>query len=173
MPEAHELIPIGKVLGPHGIRGQLRVLPYSGDSASITSLRTVLLRTPGGSYDSYEIAHTVVHKKHVLVTLKGFDNINQVLSLAGREVFIRRDQFPQLPAGEYYWCDLIGLVVKTEAGETLGELVDIFETGSNDVYVVKAGAREILIPATEEVVLDVDLDAGRMIVRPPGGLLDL
>jgi len=173
MPEAHELIPIGKVLGPHGIRGQLRIIPYSGDSASITSLRTVLLRAPGGPYDSYEIAHAVVHKKHVLISLKGFDNINQVLSLAGREVFVRRDQFPQLPAGEYYWCDLIGLAVQTEDGEALGELVDIFETGSNDVYVVKAGSREILIPAIEEVVLDVNLVAGRMVVRPPEGLLDL
>jgi len=173
MPEAHELIPIGKVLGPHGIKGQLRIIPYSGDSASITSLRTVLLRAPGGAYDSYELVRAVEHKKQVLVTLKGFDNINQVLSLVGREVFIRRDQFPRLPEGEYYWCDLIGLVVQTEGGETLGELVDIFETGSNDVYVVMAGVRELLIPATEEVVLKVDLDAGRMIVRPPDGLLDL
>jgi len=96
-----------------------------------------------------------------------------VLSLTGREVYIRRDQFPELSDGEYYWCDLIGLVVQSEDGETLGELVDIFETGSNDVYVVAAGEREILIPATEEVVLDVDLDAGRMVVRPPDGLLDL
>ncbi|MDD2337286.1 MAG: ribosome maturation factor RimM, partial [Geobacteraceae bacterium] len=120
MPEVHELIPIGKVMGPHGIRGQLSIIPYSGDSASITSLRTVLLRAPGGPYDSYELVRAVEHKKQVLVTLKGFDNINQVLSLVGREVFIRRDQFPQLPEGEYYWCDLIGLVVQTEGGETLG-----------------------------------------------------
>jgi 16S rRNA processing protein RimM len=173
MPETHELIPIGKVLGTHGIRGQVRIIPYSGDSASITSLRTVLLRAPGGSYDSYELLRAIEHKKQVLVTLKGYDNINQVLSLVGREVFIRRDQFPRLPEGEYYWCDLIGLVVQTDAGEILGELVDIFETGSNDVYVVTSGAREILIPATEEVVLTVDLDAGRMIVHPPDGLLDL
>ncbi|MDD2338435.1 MAG: ribosome maturation factor RimM, partial [Geobacteraceae bacterium] len=80
---------------------------------------------------------------------------------------------PPLPEGEYSWCDLIGLVLQKEGGETLGELVDIFETGSNDVYVVTAGTREILIPATEEVVLNVDLDAGRMIVRPPDGLMDL
>ncbi|MGA7828411.1 MAG: ribosome maturation factor RimM [Geobacteraceae bacterium] len=173
MPEAHELIPIGKVLGPHGIRGQLRVIPYSGDPASITSLRMVLLRAPDGPYDTYEIAKAVVHKKHVLITLKGFDNINQVLALAGREIYVRRDQFPQLPEDEYYWCDLIGLVVQTEAGETLGELVDIFETGSNDVYVVSAGTREILIPATEEVVLDINLVAGTMVIRPPDGLLDL
>jgi 16S rRNA processing protein RimM len=173
MPEAHELLPIGKVLGPHGIKGQLRVLPYSGESTSITSLRTVLLRSPGGPYDSYEIAGAVEHKKHVLVTLKGFDNINQVLSLSGREVYVRRDQFPELPEDEFYWCDLLGLDVQTEDGETLGELVDIFETGSNDVYVVKAGDREILIPATDEVVLAVNLDDKKMIIRPPDGLLDL
>jgi len=105
--------------------------------------------------------------------LKGFDNINQVLSLSGREVYVRRDQFPELPEDEFYWCDLLGLDVQTEDGETLGELVDIFETGSNDVYVVKAGDREILIPATDEVVLAVNLDDKKMIIRPPDGLLDL
>lgn len=173
MPEAHELIPIGKVLGPHGIRGQVRIIPYSGDSASITSLRSILLRAPGGPYDSYEVTKAVEHKKQVLVTLKSFDDINQVLSLTGREVYIRRDQFPELPEDEFYWCDLLGLDVQTEDGETLGELVDIFETGSNDVYVVKAGDREILIPATDEVVLAVNLDDKRMIIRPPDGLLDL
>jgi 16S rRNA processing protein RimM len=119
MPEAHELIPIGKVLGPHGIRGQVRIIPYSGDSASITSQRTILLRAPGGPYDSYEVTKAVAHKKQVLVTLKSFDDINQVLSLTGREVYIR---VPVSDEDELYWCDLLGLDVQTEDGETLREL---------------------------------------------------
>jgi len=167
------LILIGKVLGTHGVRGQLRIVAYSGDPASITSLRKFLLCAPGGEYESYEITAAAEHKKRALVTLKGFDNINQVLCLTGREVYVYRDQLPAPSDGEYYWYDLIGLNVQTEDGEILGDLVDILETGSNDVYVVKAGDREVLIPATEEVVLDIDLKTKKMIVRPLDGLLDL
>ncbi|HOP39766.1 MAG TPA: ribosome maturation factor RimM [Geobacteraceae bacterium] len=173
MPDVQELILIGKVLGTHGIRGQLRIVPYSGDPASITSLRTFFLGKPGGQYESYVIERAVVHKKRALVKLKDLDDINQVLSLAGREVFIHRDQLPELSDGEYYWCDLIGLEVRTEEGDILGDLKNILETGSNDVYVVMSGEREILIPATEEVVLAVDLDGRSMTVRLPDGLLDL
>lgn len=173
MPDVQELILIGKVLGTHGIRGQLRIVPYSGDPASITSLRTLILGTPGGQYQSFEIERAVAHKKRVLVKLKKLDDINQVLPLTGREVFIHHDQLPGLSDGEYYWCDLIGLEVRTEEGEVLGDLKNIIETGSNDVYEVTSGEREILIPATEDVVLAVDLDARRMTVRLPDGLLDL
>lgn len=171
--ETNGLILIGRISGTHGIRGQVRVVPFSGDSGSITRLRTLMLAAPDGKYDSYEIAGAIEHKKRALVTLKGFDDINRVLPLVGRDVYIRRDQLQPLPEGEYYWCDLVGLDVVTEEGEALGELADILETGGNDVYVVKSGEREILIPATTDVVLQVDLDNRKMVVRPLEGLLDL
>lgn len=171
--ETNGLILIGRISGTHGIRGQVRVVPFSGDSGSITRLRTLMLSAPDGKYDSYEIAGAIEHKKRALVTLKGFDDINRVLPLVGRDVYIRRDQLQPLPEGEYYWCDLVGLDVVTEEGETLGELADILETGGNDVYVVKCGERELLIPATTDVVLQVDLDNRKMVVRPLEGLLDL
>lgn len=148
-------------------------MPYSGDPGSITSLRTLILPAPGGGYETFEIAGAVEHKKRVLVRFRGLDDIDEVLPLVGREVYVRRDQLPELPEGEFYWCDLIGLAVITEEGEFLGDLTDIFATGGNDVYVVKSGDREILIPATTEVVLRVDTDAGKMTVRPLEGLLDL
>lgn len=173
MPETSGLILIGKISGTHGIRGQVRVVPYSGDSGSITSLRKLILAAPGGGYETFEIADAVEHKKRVLVRFRGLGDINDVIPLVGREVYIRRDQLPELPEGEFYWCDLIGLAVITEEGDPLGELADIFATGGNDVYVVKSGNREILIPATTEVVLRIDKEARRMTVRPLEGLLDL
>jgi 16S rRNA processing protein RimM len=84
-----------------------------------------------------------------------------------------REQLPELSEGEFYWCDLLGLTVKTDRGEILGLLTNIITTGSNDVYVVKDDKRECLIPALDDVVLDINLDDGIMTVSPPEGLLDL
>ncbi len=167
------LVLMGKIVATHGIRGQLRVVPFSGETSTIVSLRTVQLKGPGGGMEPFEVAHAVAHGKKVLITLKAFDNINQVLHLVGREVYAQREQLPELPPDEYYWCDLLGLRVVTAGGETLGTLAEIIATGSNDVYVVREGTHEYLIPALEDVIIDIDLDAGVMTVSPPEGLLDL
>ena len=173
MRQKQELIEIGKVLGAHGIRGQLRVMPYSGDASSITSHRSLLFRLPDGKCETHEISAAAEHKKRVLVTLKGHDDINRVLPLVGSEICIERGQLPALPEGEYYWCDLLGLAVENDRGEALGELVDIMPTGSNDVYVVRSESGEYLIPATEDVVREIDLEKHRMVVTPLDGLLEL
>ncbi len=164
---------LGKIIATHGIRGQLRVVPFSGEMSVIVSLRSVLLQGPGSGMEPFEVTHAAAHGKRVLITLKGFDNINQVLHLVGREVYAQREQLPELPPDEYYWCDLLGLRVITVGGEALGTLAEIIATGSNDVYVVREGTHEYLIPALEDVVTDIDLDAGVMTVSPPEGLLDL
>ncbi len=164
---------LGKIIATHGIRGQLRVVPFSGETSAIVSLRTVLLKGPESGMEPFDVAHAAVHGKKVLVTLKGFDNINQVLHLVGREVYALREQLPELPPDEYYWCDLLGLRVVTVDGDELGTVAEIIATGSNDVYVVREGKHEYLIPALEDVVTDIDLDAGVMTVSLPEGLLDL
>ncbi|HJV64649.1 MAG TPA: ribosome maturation factor RimM [Geomonas sp.] len=164
---------IGRIQAPHGIRGQLRVIPFAGDASSISKLNKVLLKSPAGAMEEFSVASAKMHGKKVILTLKPFDNINQVLHLVGREIYAERGALPELPPDEFYWSDLLGLQVETEEGEALGELVDIIETGANDVYVAKKDGREVLIPALEDVVLAVDLDKGTMTVSLPEGLLDL
>jgi len=173
MPETKELILIGKVSGTHGVRGQVRVVPFSGDAKSITSLRTFLLRAPDGECESREIDCAVEHKKRVLVKIHGVDDRDQAQSLVGREVYVCRDQLPLLPEDEYYWTDLLGLEVHTLQGVFLGRLVDILITGSNDVYVVKNEEREYLVPALSDVVLKIDLPSRKMVINPLEGMLDL
>lgn len=170
MPRDDRLVPIGKITGTHGLRGELRVVPYSGDPESILSLRSFLLKGPKGELETFEVAKAALHGKKTVVSLKSHDNISQVLHLVGRELCVRRNQFPELPEGEFYWCDLLGLTVVTEEGEILGRLDHIMATGSNDVYVVNAGGREILIPALEGVILDVDMGKGVVTVSLPEGL---
>lgn len=173
MSSSKKQVLIGKIQGTHGIRGQLRVVPFAGDASSISQLQSVLVKAPSGALEPFSVASAKAHGKRVILTLKPFDNINQVLHLVGREIWADHAALPELPSDEFYWSDLLGLKVETEEGEELGELVDIIETGSNDVYVVKKDGRELLIPALEDVVLAVDLNQNRMTVSLPEGLLDL
>lgn len=173
MQQKNELIVIGKVLGTHGIKGQLRVMPYSGEPSSITSHRALIFRSPDGKCETFELDCAVEHKKRILATLKGYSDINQALPLVGCEICVPREQLPLLPDGEYYWFDLIGLSVENDRGEPLGELVEILPTGSNDVYVVKSVGGEYLIPAIDDVVREIDLIKRKMIVTPLDGMLDL
>lgn len=172
MARSDRLVLIGKIAATHGIRGQLRVIPYSGDPESITALTTFLVKGAKGEMEPCEVAQAVQHGKRVLVSIKPYDNINQVRHLVGRELYVRREQLPELPDGEFYWFDLIGLRVVTDGGEPLGTLEEIFATGSNDVYVVKGERGEVLVPALEDVVQSVDLDRGEMTVALPEGLLE-
>jgi 16S rRNA processing protein RimM len=167
------MVLIGKIQATQGIRGQLRVIPFAGDASSISKLESVSLKSPAGVMEKFPVVSAKAHGKRVILTLKPFDNINQVLHLVGREIYADRGALPELPSDEYYWSDLLGLQVVTEEGEELGELADIIETGSNDVYVVNKDGREVLIPALDDVVLAVDLAANRMTVSLPEGLLDL
>lgn len=173
MPLNDELVLLGKVMATHGVRGQLRIYLFSGEFSSIASLDRVIIKGPGREMVTFDVAATAQHGKKFLLTLKNYDNVNQVLHLVGRELYIKREQLPELPKGEYYWRDLVGLRVVTDGGEELGTLTDIIATGSNDVYVVTGSEREYLIPALEDVVLEINLDDGVMKVSPLEGLLDL
>jgi 16S rRNA processing protein RimM len=173
MPDRENLILIGKITGTHGIKGQIRVIPYSGDAESILSLSTFWVRMHDGRFSSFRINGAVEHKRKVLASLTGIHDINEALTLVGCEVYVGRDQLPELPEGEYYWQDLLGLSVVDDRGAFLGVLADIFVTGAHDVYVVKDGDKEYLIPAIIDVVVEINLNARTMTVRPLEGLLDL
>lgn len=168
-----DLILLGKIVATHGIRGQLRVVPYSGECDTFLSVESLLLKDASGLLQSYELAAAAVHGKKLLISFKGYGDINKVLHLVGCELYIDRDHLPETDDDEYYWHDLIGLQVVTSGGEPLGKLESIIETGSNDVYVVKSAGREYLIPALADIVTSIDLDAGVMTVAPMEGLLDL
>ncbi len=164
---------LGKIVATHGVRGQVRVVSYSGELNNFAALRTVMLKNPPDLLETYSIKTTAQHGKKLLVAFAGIDTINEALPLVGREVIIYREQLPELSPGEYYWCDLLGLQVITVAGEKLGTISDIIATGSNDVYVVTAAEQEYLVPALEDVVLTVDLEQQIMTISPPEGLFDL
>lgn len=173
MPETGKIVVLGKIAGTHGIRGELKLHTYSGEISTFAALDSLMLRTPAGVTESFAIQSLRMHGKKILVSLKGYDSINKVEHLVGREVCLLRSDFPRLEEGEYYWCDLIGLSVQTVDGQQLGTLEEIYATGSNDVYAVRQGRREYLIPALDDVVVDLDMENRIMKIAPYEGLFDL
>jgi 16S rRNA processing protein RimM len=173
MRDSEELIPIGKIIGTHGIKGQMKLHSYSGNVESLGSARSVTLRSPAGNLHECTITSFKANSGKFIIGFQDFDDINLVQPFLGFEVCLKRGQLPKLDEDEYYWSDLIGLQVFTDSGALLGKIADIFETGSSDIYVVQGKEREYLIPAIADVIKTVDPAGGKIIITPLDGLLDL
>ena len=173
MRDSEELIPVGKIIGPHGIKGQMKLRSYSGNADSLSSASSVTLKSPSGTLREFTINCFKANSGKFIIGLQDVDNINLVQPFVGNEVCLKRGQLPGLEADEYYWSDLIGLQVFTDDGTLLGTIADIFETGSSDIYVVQGEGREYLIPAIADVIKTVDPAGGRIVITPLDGLLDL
>lgn len=158
---------VGRVIRPHGSDGAIRVQPHSDNPVrfQVGSNLTVAGRTlavsdfrtlPGG---------------YALLRLEGLESVDAVRPLAGQWLVAPEEPVPDLPPGEYYHYQLVGLSVVTDQGEGLGTLQEVLVTGGNDVYVVQsASGEEILLPAISQVIKEVDLPAGRMLVHLIDGL---
>jgi len=161
---------IGKIVGIHGIKGTNKLRSYAESLSVFLPGRSILVRDLRGREASYEIHWVKPHTGTPLVSFKGITDCDQAKTLIGAELFIPQSELPELDEDTYYWYDLIGIEVVTMTGEFLGRIESIIETGSNDVYVVKSNEKEVLIPALESVVLDIDLEHKRMQVDLPEGL---
>ena len=169
-----DIVPIGKIVGVHGMAGNVKVHSYA-ESLSVFSPGTVLLaRHDKGEEIAYSIKWAKPHTKNVLLSLKEVENRTQAEALVGRALYIEKKSLPELKDGDYYWFDIIGLTVFSVEGEYIGRVASIMPTGSNDVYIVKgvAGGRktETLIPALASVVVSIDLEKKTMQVDLPEGL---
>ncbi len=166
---------LGKILRPHGIRGELRMKILTDYPERIPALETVYLgRTPTSSVAAYAVEGMRSHKGYGLLKLKSIDTRNQAEELRQLSVMVDIENAVPLEKGELYLFQLIGLSVQTEDGETLGTVTEVLETGANDVYIVDSPKYgEILIPATEETIIETDVEAGSLTVGLPDGLLPL
>lgn len=167
------LVPLGRVVGVHGLKGVLRV-GVSGhskdlDPETFTALGEILV---GG--ERFLVRKASQGPRHVLLGLRGVESREQAEALVGREVQGESWRFPELPPGEYYWFQVLGLpVIHAGNGQVLGQLAKIWPTEAHDIYVVRQGKREVLLPAVEEVIQEINLQEGCLKVWPPEGLLDL
>ncbi len=158
---------VGKVSRPHGIAGEIKVQLAPAYEGVLDGIKRVYLNDAG---HPYRILSHRAHQGGVLLKLERVATRDAAEALRGARVLIYTGDLPALPSGEYYAHQLIGLRVVHESGELLGTLSEVLRTGSSDVYVVKAAAGELLLPAIESVIRAIDLDAGTMTVTVPEGL---
>ena len=168
--EKDDFLPIGKVVGTHGVKGTLKVSSDSESWSLFCPGSPISIQNSDGSVKSWQIKWIRPHKRIMLLSLEGVSDLDRARSFKGAQVLVGKTDLPQLEEGAYYWFDLIGLRVFLINGTSLGNIESIIETGSNDVYVVRDGNRETLIPALETVVKVVDLENKTMQVDLPEGL---
>ena len=168
--DADALVALGRVTGVHGVRGAVKMRFYSGRlPAGLDRGSSVRLRLDG-KIAWFTVAEIAGRADPPRLRLAQVGDRDAAQALLGAEMVVPRGELPDPGPDTYYWADLIGLTVLTEDGGCLGELVEILETGSNDVYRVRGRQGEVLVPALASVVRRVDLIAGRMWVDLPEGL---
>jgi 16S rRNA processing protein RimM len=165
----NNLFPIGRVVKPHGIKGKMKVEYFGENLHRFSFYREVFIESQKGRPEPYEVLEAIPQPPRLILRLKGIEKIEEVEPLMGKKILIKKETFPELGEGEYYWMDILGMRVETEEGKRIGRVKGIFPTRANDVYVVEGKRGEILLPATEEVVQSIDLKRGVMkVIRLEG-----
>lgn len=163
---------VGKVIRPHGLEGLLRIRSYARSENSFMDAGTLYLRSVSGEIHTHVVSSVRPHKNIFLMKLEGLESIHDAEKFRDADIFISKETLTR-EEGEFFWFELLGLEVYLDTGEHLGSISQIISAGCNDVYVVKKETNETLIPATYEVVKDIDLENGKMIISAIEGLLDL
>lgn len=164
---------VGVISSTHGVRGEVKVFPTTDDPQRFRKLKRVILDTKK-DYQELKIQGVKFFKNQVILKFEGHDSIEAVERYKGMDLLVSREDAVPLGENENFIVDLIDMTVVTDEGETLGTLVDVMQTGANDVYVVKTPEKkEILLPAIRDCILEVNVEEKRMKVHVLEGLLDL
>ncbi len=152
-----EYFEIGKIVNTSGIKGILKIKPFTDDIKKFSNLKTIYIKTKSGLTE-FKIEQVRYVKNMVMLKLAGIDTVEEAEKYRNLYIKILRDQEEELEEGSYYVVDILGCKVNTDANQELGKIVDVFQTGSNDVYVVKdEQGKQILLPAIKQVIKNVDI----------------
>ena len=166
-----QLMEIGQIVNTYGIKGFLKVVPYTDDITRFENLKSIYIETKN-FLKTFIIEDVKYSKNLVLLKLKGIDDINTAEIYKNCYLKIERKDAVDLPEDSYFIIDLIGITVFSDNNEELGNIVDVYSTGANDIYVVKNElGKQVLLPAIGEVIKDVDIKNKKMIVHLIEGLV--
>ena len=158
---------VALVRRPFGLKGEVLLKALTNSPHQLLQATTLYA---GAGHIPHAVTSIRQHGQLYLLLLDGFTDCDAVESLRGTVLYLHIDEQPPLPAGVYYLHQIEGLEVVTDAGETLGRVKEIIKTGANDVYVVQGERGEVLLPAIPQVIREVNLDEGRLVVRLMEGL---
>ena len=178
IPEGGRLIELGRVVGAHGLRGEVRVAPHAASCPTLRRGLLVRLHLPHASPRAVEITgvRTVYKARQktptLLLTFACISSRSEAEALHGATILVDEATLPRLAAGEFYHYRLIGLAVETVTNEQVGAIDGVLTTPAHDVLVVRNGTDEHLIPVVADVVRTIDLPGRRVVIDPPPGLLN-
>lgn len=162
---------IGQIVNTFGIKGMVKVKPFTDNIERFNNLEKIYIKNKSGQTE-YKIQEIKYHKNMVLIKFEGIENPEQADLLRNSYLIVDREIEEPLEPGRYYIVDMIGLDVFTDDNEYLGKLEDIYNTGSNDIYVVKNElGKQVLLPAIEDVIKNIDMDNKKVIVHLIPGLV--
>ena len=162
---------IGQIVNTFGIKGMVKVKPFTDNIERFNNLEKIYIKNKSGQ-TGYKIQEVKYHKNMVLIKFEGIENPEQADLLRNSYLIVDRETEEPLEPGRYYIVDMIGLDVFTDDNEYLGKLEDIYNTGSNDIYVVKNElGKQVLLPAIEDVIKNIDMDNKKVIVHLIPGLV--
>lgn len=172
MKDTQDILQVGVISSMHGVHGEVKVFPTTSDPGRYKKLKEVLLDT-GKEMITLKLKGVKFFKQFVIVKFEGYDNPNDIEMYKGKPIYVTRENAVKLEKDEYFVADLYDIEVYEDNGEKLGVIVDVIETGSNDVYTVKCvDGSELLLPAIKQCILDVDIENRKMTVHVMDGLRD-
>ena len=161
----------GKIVNTHGLRGEVKLVPWTDSPQTFEEIDYVFIKKKTGDV-RLDIERLKYQKNNLIVKFNQISSIEEAEKLKNQTVYIARDALGELPEGVYYIADIIGLAAVDESGNAVGTVVDIFNTGANDIYDIKReGKKNLLLPVIDDVIT-VDLENERVIVKIPEGLDD-
>ena len=166
-----EYFEIGQIVNHFGIKGMVKVNPFTDDISQFEKLKSILL-VKDEKLSEVEIEETKYSKNQVLLKLKGIDTVEEAEKYRGCYLKIARSNSKKLPKDTYFIADLLGLTVYTDENILLGKVEDIYNSGANDIYVIKSeDGKQILLPGIGEVIKQIDLEQEKIIVHLIKGLV--
>ena len=164
-----DFLEVGKIINTHGLRGEVKIATWTDSPEDFEELEYVQA-VQRGKETRLDIENVKYQKNNIIVKFKQLTKIEEAEPFKNAVLKVHRDAFGELPEGVYYIADLIGCEVSDENG-VIGELIDVFSTGSNDVYDIRRqGKKNLLVPIIDGVVIDVDIENKKILIKVPEGL---
>lgn len=170
--QAKDLLEVGRVRKPWGMKGELAVDWFAGTPPVGNGGRVFLKRKDHDGFVTYKVDRLKAQGNFFVVAFEGVKGRTAAEQIEATQIWILKEDLPKLDADEFYTYQILEMEVFTEEGVHIGPVVEVISTGSNDVYVVKSGGRELLIPAIQDVVISIDGSNKKITIREIEGLLD-
>lgn len=167
----NKYLELGQIVNVRGLKGEVKVNSFTDDNTKFERLPKVFIKRNKGDLEERKIEKVSYNKNQVIIKFVGINTIDEAEKLRNSFILVDRDDLGSLPEGIYYIADLIGLDVFTEEGELLGKVDDIYNTGANDIYVIKDDlGKQRLLPGIKDVIKKVNIEEGKIIVNLIEGL---